>query len=213
MHTNSARLTLREITLDDVEHIYALDSIPENARYQTWPPRTRDEAENVVHQAIYCATESPRVFVEQVVFVPIPIPIPIPVLIPSSGGDTPPEPTFIGRVGAHIDAAARTAELWFSFMPSAQGRGYATEAVAALVEMLRAERDAGRVPHFDCLLIECDPRNTRSSRLAERAGFVLQSCTENAFECKGEWVGSLVYGREVDLVATKAVPGMYKSEG
>ncbi|KAJ7242443.1 acyl-CoA N-acyltransferase [Mycena rebaudengoi] len=190
MHTNSARLTLREITLDDVEHIYALDSIPENARYQTWPPRTRDEAENFVHENIRSAAESPRVFVEQAVWIPI----------PSSGEDTP--PTFIGRVGAHIDAAARTAELWYSFMPSAQGRGYATEAVAALIDMLRAGRDAERVPHFDRLLIECDPRNTRSNRLAERAGFVMQSCIENAFECKGEWVGSMVYGREVDLAAT-----------
>lgn len=193
MHTNSARLILREITLDDVEHIYALDSLPESARYQTWPPRTRDEAENFVHENIHSATESPRVFVEQA------------VLIPMSSSDEDMPPTFIGRVGAHIDAAARTAELWFSFMPSAQGRGYATEAVAALIEMLRAERDAERAPHFNRLLIECDPRNTRSSRLAERAGFVMESCTENAFECKGEWVGSMVYVREVDLATTKAV--------
>jgi RimJ/RimL family protein N-acetyltransferase len=203
MHTKSARLILREITLDDVEHIYALDSLPENARYQTWPPRTRDEAENFVHENIHSATESPRVFVEQA------------VLIPMSNSDEDMPPTFIGRVGAHIDAAARTAELWFSFMPSAQGRGYATEAVAALIEMLRAERDAERAPHFNRLLIECDPRNTRSSRLAERAGFVMESCTENVFECKGEWVGSMVYIREpeVDLTATKAVTRTYLSEG
>ncbi|KAF8194395.1 acyl-CoA N-acyltransferase, partial [Mycena galopus ATCC 62051] len=194
------RLILCEITLDDVEHIYALDSIPENARYQTWPPRTRDEATNLVYQNIRSATESPRVFVEQAVLIPI----------PSLGGDMPP-PTFIGRVGAHINAA-RTAELSFSFMPSAQGRGYATKAVAALIEMLRAERDARRVPHFDRFLIECDPGNTRSSRLAERAGFVMQSCTDNTFECKGEWVGTMVDGREVDLAAMKAVTRTYLSE-
>ncbi|KAJ7067545.1 acyl-CoA N-acyltransferase, partial [Mycena amicta] len=93
--------------------------------------------------------------------------------------------------------AARTAELWFSFMPSAQGKGYATEAVTALIEMLRAERDAKRVPNFDRFLIECDPRNTRSSKLAERVGFVMESCTEKAFECKGEWVGSMVYTRKL----------------
>ncbi|KAJ7067539.1 acetyltransferase, partial [Mycena amicta] len=178
MHTETPRLTLREITLDDVENIYALDSIPDNARYQTWPPRTREEAQHFVEENVYCATESPRAFVEQA------------VLIRTSG-------LFIGRVGAHIDRAARTAELWFSFMPSAQGKGYATEAVTALIEILRAERDAKRVPNYDRLLIECDPRNTRSSKLAERVGFVMESCTEKAFECKGEWVGSMVYTRKV----------------
>ncbi|KAF8194406.1 hypothetical protein K438DRAFT_2129429, partial [Mycena galopus ATCC 62051] len=106
------RLTLREITLGDVEHIYTLDFIPKNARYQTWPPRTRDEATNFVHQNIRSATESPRVFVEQT------------VLIPSLGRDMP--PTFIGRVSAHINAAARTAELWFSFNSRRVRRGEGT---------------------------------------------------------------------------------------
>ncbi len=44
--------------------------------------------------------------------------------------------------------------------------------------------------------VECDPRNEPSWRLAERLGFERQSLTERAFECKGEWVGSLVYRRE-----------------
>ncbi|KAJ7067537.1 hypothetical protein C8F01DRAFT_1121574 [Mycena amicta] len=53
MHTDSPRLILREITVHDIENIYALDSIPENARYQTWPPRTREEVGHFVEENIH----------------------------------------------------------------------------------------------------------------------------------------------------------------
>ncbi|KAJ6531588.1 acetyltransferase [Mycena vulgaris] len=182
MHGRSARLTLREFTLADIEALYALESIPDVARYQTWAPRTRAEAEKTVQASIEEAAAVPRVIVEQAVFITAPSP-------------------FIGRVGGHIDGEKRTAEVWFSFMPSARGHGYATEAIEALIGMLReaSHSEGGNVPPFDRLIIECDPRNVRSSRLAERAGFVLGSVIEKAFECKGEWVGSMVYSRGLDI--------------
>ncbi len=88
---------------------------------------------------------------------------------------------FIGRVGAWI--ADGKASLWFSFMPSAQGKGYAMEAMWPFIRLL------GPVG----LEMECDPRNVGSWRLAQRLGFLRESLTENAMEIKGEWVGSLVY--------------------
>ncbi|KAJ7034161.1 hypothetical protein C8F04DRAFT_1183448 [Mycena alexandri] len=108
MHIQSARLTLREFTLTDVPAMYALESIAEVARYQTWPPRTLEEAEETVQAAIAEAEEVPRVIIEQAVFI---------TLEDKTAG------AFIGRVGGRIDADARTAEVWFSFMPSAGGKG------------------------------------------------------------------------------------------
>ncbi|KAJ7706961.1 acetyltransferase [Mycena rosella] len=190
MHTQSTRLTLREFTLADIPALYELESIPEVARYQTWPPRTQADAERAVRDIIDDAKATPRVVVEQAVSI---APQETQRTTRSSDG------TFIGRVGGIIDPAARTLEVWFSFMPSARGRGYATEATEALVGMLREAARDGDVPPFDRLVIECDPRNGRSIKLAERMGFVLQSCTEKAFECKGEWVGSMVYSRGLDV--------------
>ncbi|KAJ7186800.1 acyl-CoA N-acyltransferase [Mycena filopes] len=187
MHTQTARLTLRELRLDDIPAMYALESIPEVARYQTWPPRTLEDAERTVRGSIAEATEVPRVIVEQAVCL-------------TSGDGTgvgANDGAFIGRVGGHIDHEAGTAEVWFAFMPSAGGKGYATEATEALIGMLLREVEEGREPPFKKLIIECDPRNERSSKLALRLGFVLESCEERAFECKGEWVGSMVYTREV----------------
>ncbi|KAJ6540684.1 acyl-CoA N-acyltransferase [Mycena capillaripes] len=174
MPIRTARLTLLEFTLEDIPSLYALESIPSVARYQTWPPPTQANAERVVGEIIAEAAELPRLIVEQAV--------------DGTG-------TFIGRVGRRIDSAARSAEVWFRFLPSKQGCGYATEALRALIELLQEA-----IPPFDRLFIECDPRNDRSSKMAERVGFTLESCTEKAFEYKGEWVGSKVYSRGLDVV-------------
>ncbi|KAJ7080367.1 acetyltransferase [Mycena belliarum] len=194
MHARTARLTLRELTLEDIPAIYALESLPEVARYQTWLPRTRADAEDFVHKSIKEAAAVPRVIVEQAVS------IVVAQTRTTEVGSGPEIEQFIGRVGGHIDATAHTAEMWFSFFPTAQGQGYATEALRALLGQFQDAMWNGDVPPFDRFIIECDPRNDRSSKLAGRVGFSLQSCTEKAFECKGEWVGSAVYWRGLDVV-------------
>ena len=106
-----------------------------------------------------------------------------------------------GEGGAGAKGVKRVhVDLWFSLLPAVQGRGLATEAVEAFVEeVVRRERDgeegAGEV--LVELEIECDPRNTGSRRLAERLGFGKEREVEEAFECKGEMVGSVVYTKAV----------------
>lgn len=94
------------------------------------------------------------------------------------------EESFIGRVGALIEDDS--ARLWYAFLPAFHGKGYATEAMRAFVCVIPPKK----------LIIECDPRNVASWRLAERLGFVRESLTERAYPCKGEWVDSLVYVRD-----------------
>ncbi|KAJ6523034.1 acyl-CoA N-acyltransferase [Mycena capillaripes] len=178
MHTRTARLTLREFTLEDIPSLYALESIPKVA----------------LGEIIAEAAELPRLIVEQVVL------ITAPQTNEGAPRDVDGTGTFIGRVGGRIDSVARTAEVWFCFLPSKQGCGCATEALRALIELLREASRDGDISPFDRLVIECDPRNDRSSKLADRVGFTLESCTEKAFECKGEWVGSKAYSRGLDVV-------------
>jgi RimJ/RimL family protein N-acetyltransferase len=100
-----------------------------------------------------------------------------------------------GGVGGKGGKKVRV-ELWFSLLPALQRKGLATEAVEAFVrEVVRREREGGEVEME--LEIECDPRNTGSRRLAERLGFRKESEVEEAFECKGEMVGSVVYRKVV----------------
>ncbi|OCK79679.1 acyl-CoA N-acyltransferase [Lepidopterella palustris CBS 459.81] len=163
LHAQTARLELREFTIDDIANIYALESIPSVARYQKWPPRTWLEAEDVIREIVDDQKSIPREHFELAVW---------------HGR------TFIGRVGANVKDGQ--ASLWYSFMPAWNGKGFATEAMKAFISLLGPVR----------LKIECDPRNTRSWRLAERLGFAKIRLTEKEFVCKGEWVGSLVYQKE-----------------
>lgn len=179
------RLILREFVMKDAEGYFELESNEENARYQDWPPRTKEQARKLVIENIRNHNAAPRRNFELVV---------------ERDG------RFIGRVGAKLSPTncdslpgERTIKhvthgnLWFSFLPSEQGKGYATEAmtsfIEALTEQTKGAKDGGKWE----LDIECDPRNTASCRLAERLGFEKHSMTKEAYESKGEWVDSLVY--------------------
>ncbi|KAF2758589.1 acetyltransferase [Pseudovirgaria hyperparasitica] len=174
MLATTPRLSLREFTANDVDSFYALESNPANARYQTWEPRTRQQSSKLVDEAINSILIQPRRVIELVV---------------ETGCETE-TPRFIGRVGCMI--ADNIANLWFSFLPAAQGKGYATEAVRALITFLH-DAPAGNLVAFETLQIECDPRNTGSRRIAERLGFQKISEELNVYKCKGELVGSVVY--------------------
>ncbi|KAL1592171.1 hypothetical protein SLS59_009827 [Nothophoma quercina] len=187
------RLLLREYEVGDVEGMYALESNPDNARYQSWHPWTHLEARQNVLRGILCSFDDARVTVELAVF----------------------EGEFVGRIGAGIrpltgyDSVvaaeesegverkwpSKHADLWYSFLPSSQGKGFAKEAMRAFIdEVVKKEKEGEDYLELE---IECDPRNTGSWRLAERLGFERTSFTERAWECKGEWVDSLVYRRLV----------------
>lgn len=174
MIVQTERLLLREFSLDDAEAYHALESLPEVVRYQAYGPRTRAEAEDYVRKTVAAQRERPRRHVEMAVELWTPHPNPSP---PEGRG------AFVGRVGAWIENGE--ASLWYAFLPSAQGKGFATEAMRAFVPQVSARG----------FKIECDPRNEPSWRLAERLGFVRKSYVERAFENKGEWVGSVVYRR------------------
>lgn len=179
-------LLLREFVMNDEEAYFELESNEENARYQTWPPRTRKQARNLVIANIRDSLASPRTNFE--------------LAVEHNG-------QFIGRVGAKLsrsDSSTPAAapppppepihfDLWYSFLPSHQGKGYATEAMGAFIQALK-DRQSGREVEFE---IECDPRNVGSWRVAERLGFTRVGLTERAYECKGEWVDSLVLRKVV----------------
>ncbi|KAF2490668.1 hypothetical protein BU16DRAFT_531108 [Lophium mytilinum] len=96
------------------------------------------------------------------------------------------EERFIGRIGAFVKDGH--ADIWYSFMPAVQGKGFATEAVEAFLP----ELGDGLT-----LEIECDPRNELSRKLGLRLGFKEMGRVEKVEFCKGEWVDSLVMQRVI----------------
>lgn len=182
----SERLLLREFVMKDEDGYFELESSEENARYQDWPPRTREQARKLVVDNIRNHNDVPRTIYELAV---------------------EREGRFIGRVGAKTSQAnsdslpgektikhVTHASLWFSFLPSEHGKGYATEAMRVFIDALKDRlQGEGKLE----MEIECDPRNAGSWKLAERLGFERHSLTKEAYESKGVWVDSMVYRKVV----------------
>lgn len=176
------RLVLREFIGRDVQGYHELEGSEENARYQDWGPRTLEQARELVYANIKNSAEQPRKVWELVV---------------------EREGSMIGRVGAKAktmeenhevqDVSLVHLDLWFSFLPAVQGKGYATEAMTAFINELVKRQKGARVE----LEIECDPRNEGSCGLAKRLEFKQHSLTEKVWESKGEWVDSLVFRRTI----------------
>ena len=77
-------------------------------------------------------------------------------------------------------------QVGYRLIPSARGRGYATDAVLALAYRLFSE-GVSRV------IAEANPRNIASIRVLERAGFRHVGYKEKAVEVNGVWLDGAVY--------------------
>ncbi|HSJ63925.1 MAG TPA: GNAT family N-acetyltransferase [Gemmatimonadaceae bacterium] len=77
---------------------------------------------------------------------------------------TPDEATVLGGAGLH-PLSEDGAEIGFWLARAHTGRGYATEAARALVEVAFAN------PGIERVQIRCDPRNERSAAVPRRLGF------------------------------------------
>jgi len=91
------------------------------------------------------------------------------------------------RSGSTNDPSEPIVEIGYSLHPDHQGNGYATEAVNALVRMLR---DHG----MEQVVAGCDVDNGRSARLLERLGFSFDGITDGERVCKLAIAGTATFG-------------------
>lgn len=82
--------------------------------------------------------------------------------------------TILGGTGYHnIDWTVPAFEIGYWAAVDQVGRGYITEAVEVLTDFAFAQFGANRIS------IHCDPRNTKSRMVAERAGYQLEGHLRN----------------------------------
>jgi RimJ/RimL family protein N-acetyltransferase len=86
----------------------------------------------------------------------------------------------------------RAGEVGYVFAPQYHGQGYATEAVAAMIELGFAGLGLHRI--VACL----DARNDASARLAERLGMRREAHFVSNELFKGEWTDEVVYAMLAD---------------
>lgn len=96
---------------------------------------------------------------------------------------------FLGDIGVNFDTPRnRQAEIGFAFAPPARGQGYASEAVAAMVDHLFAR---GR----HRLIAQTDMRNIPAQKLLEKLRFRREAVHLQSWAENGVWYDEVAYAR------------------
>lgn len=93
----------------------------------------------------------------------------------------------VGDLALYLHDDGARAEIGFTLATRHQGKGYAREAAAALVDALFEHTDVHRVE------ASLDPSNIASMRVLEAIGMQYECIARGAFEWRGEWVDDLRY--------------------
>ena len=93
------------------------------------------------------------------------------------------------RTRSNPQTAPSVAEIGWAFAPSYAGRGFATEAATALVDLAFEHYPVHR------LIAHLDPRNARSAALCKRLGMTLEAHLRKDWpEADGTWTDDAIYG-------------------
>lgn len=169
MSAPSARVVLRALRPEDAAAVFAYRADPEVARYQSWEPLSADAVRAFIAALAQTEPYSPGSWHQ--------------LGIALAASDE-----LIGDCGVHVPAAEpRSAEFGITLAPAAQGRGYAGEALRALLAVLFDGLGKHRV------FCSIDPRNLRSVALVQRAGFRQEAHHRASLWFKGAWADDLVF--------------------
>ena len=170
MVIESNRLLLTEITWDDLENIHVLHSIPEVDEFNTLGlPKNIEETRDVIRPII----EEPRSAKRQHISWKI---------------ETKDSLDFIGLAGMVFSAAKYSqAEIYYKFLPSHWGNGYATEVSKALIK-------AG-FEDFNLHIVGAGvaTENKHSIKVLEKSGMTREGLRRKVLPIRGEWVDNYEY--------------------
>jgi RimJ/RimL family protein N-acetyltransferase len=93
----------------------------------------------------------------------------------------------IGDVVTNVDPTGGVAEIGYTLARAHHGRGYASEAAAALAAVLFDEIGVGRVYG------ELAPENLASQRVLEAIGLRFEAVTKRSYLWRGEWTDNMSY--------------------
>jgi len=162
------RLVVRPAELGDEASIYFYRSNFVDNKYQGWFP---DSVEEVLEHIVSNHSQNVDITGMWLQFAIITIN----------------ENKLIGDIGVNLSADKMQAEVGCTLDKAFQGRGYATEALGAMVDYLFLTLKKHRIT------ASIDPRNTDSIRMVERLGFKKEAHFRESLFIRGEWVDDAVY--------------------
>lgn len=167
MITRTERLLLRLPTDDDADTILRYLNDPEVSAMQDWDlPRTEADVAERIRRANTIGWPAFGEWTN--------------LTIEADG-------QCVGDVACHLDSQGAVAEVGYTLARHHWGKGYASEALAALVDHLLATQPLHR------LAASLDPANVRSMRVLEATGFSMESLSEQSYPMRGRWEDDLRY--------------------
>ncbi|WP_329430247.1 GNAT family N-acetyltransferase [Streptosporangium sp. NBC_01495] len=164
------RLILRPYTPDDLDALHAIHRLPQVTRYLYWGPREREQTREALERKI---TETALLEEGQALTLAVEL---------AATGELLGDVLLIWHSRAN-----RTGEIGYVFHPDHNGRGYATEATRAILELGFDGLDLHRV------IGRLDARNEASARVLEKLGMRREAHFLDNEIVKGEWTSEIVY--------------------
>ncbi|CAN5821586.1 hypothetical protein BH23ACT4_BH23ACT4_12160 [soil metagenome] len=166
----TSRLLIRPFVSEDAQGLFERRNQPEVAEYQNWTlPFSLERAEEIA--AENAAMDGPT---NEEWWMAA-------VCDPGNG-------EVLGDLALHLTQEGRTAEVGYTFSRDQWGKGYASEALGALVEYLFEDFGVTRV--FGML----HPDNPASAMVMERTGFLFEGHTRSSFWLNDEVSDDWIYG-------------------
>jgi len=163
------RVRLDILRPDDFDALYAIQSDPEVCRYLLYEPRSRERVEEVL---VRDATATRLAEAEDYLQ---------PAIRDAAG-------LLIGTMYLKLTSVEdKTAEIGWLLGPRSQGKGYAREAAALVLDLAFGELGLHRV------FAELDPRNAASVALCERLGMRHEAHFREHMWFKGDWADTGIY--------------------
>lgn len=160
------RLSIRILDMRDKDVFFKYRSLPEIGRFQSWRPSNTEEIVVFIESNIAVCPNTADTWLQL-------------ALCLKDG-------QLIGDIGVHFSDNYQV-ELGYTLAPKHQGKGYASEAVKAVIDYLFGSLKKHRVS------ASVDPDNLKSIRLLEKIGFRKEAHFIKSF-CMGDrWCDDCIY--------------------
>jgi RimJ/RimL family protein N-acetyltransferase len=162
------RLLVRRMRLDDVDDVHDFLRREDVAQYELHEPQTYEQVvEKVARCVEHTRLEADGDWVQPAIEL---------------------DGRVVGQLYLKLDSVTNaTVEVGWTVHPEVQGRGYATEAAAPLVDRMFGEAGFHRVK------AEVDPENAPSIALCRRLGMREEALFVKDLWLKGAWVDTGIY--------------------
>lgn len=168
MQLKTKRLTLRQIKLSDQQGLFAYRSDKQTNKYQGWIPETLEEVASFLSK-ISKTYNNPDSWFQF-------------AIIENSSGH------LIGDLGIRfLEEGSRQAELGCTLNKNFHGKGYANEALTAVMNSLFLDLD------FHRIFASIDPNNKASIKMMEKLGFRKEAHFKESLLLNGQWVDDVVF--------------------